>query len=68
MKQWDPSWTGPARQALLRNGFEPIPLNGKVPVLGNGNTCGLRQRMLLRGKHFPRLDQHRHSHSADASG
>ena len=31
--QWDPKWTGPARQALLKNGYEPIPLNGKIPVL-----------------------------------
>ena len=31
--QWDPKWTGPARQALLKNGYEPIPLNGNIPVL-----------------------------------
>jgi hypothetical protein len=30
---WDPKWTGPARRALLKNGFEPIPLNGKIPVI-----------------------------------
>ena len=30
---WDPKWTPAARQALLKNGYEPIPLNGKRPVL-----------------------------------
>jgi len=30
---WNPKWTPKARQALLENGYEPIPLNGKRPVL-----------------------------------
>src|SRR5262249_26794676 len=30
---WDPKWNPAARQALLKNGYEPIPLNGKRPVL-----------------------------------
>jgi hypothetical protein len=30
---WDPKWTPAARQALLKNGYEPIPLVGKRPVL-----------------------------------
>jgi hypothetical protein len=32
-RPWNPKWTGPARRALLKNGFEPIPLNGKIPVI-----------------------------------
>jgi Protein of unknown function (DUF3987)/Bifunctional DNA primase/polymerase, N-terminal len=32
-RAWDPKWTPAARQALLKNGYEPIPLNGKRPVL-----------------------------------
>ena len=30
---WDPKWTPAARQALLKNGYEPTPLVGKRPVL-----------------------------------
>jgi AAA domain/Bifunctional DNA primase/polymerase, N-terminal len=30
---WDPKWTPKARQALLKNGYEPTPLIGKRPVL-----------------------------------
>jgi len=30
---WDSKWTPAARQALLKNGYEPIPLVGKRPVL-----------------------------------
>src|SRR5262245_22876358 len=30
---WNPKWTTPARLALLKNGYEPIPLSGKRPVL-----------------------------------
>jgi putative DNA primase/helicase len=32
---WDPKWTPKARQALLKNGYEPTPLIGKRPVLDN---------------------------------
>jgi hypothetical protein len=32
-RHWDPKYTGPARRALIQNGFEPIPLNGKIPTL-----------------------------------
>jgi len=30
---WNPKWTPAARQALLKNGYEPTPLVGKRPVL-----------------------------------
>jgi hypothetical protein len=30
---WDPKWTPAARQALLKCGYEPIPLVGKRPIL-----------------------------------
>src|SRR5262245_16213437 len=30
---WDPKWTPAARQALLKNGYEPTPLIGKRPVI-----------------------------------
>jgi hypothetical protein len=32
-RPWNPKWTEPARRALLKNGFEPIPLNGKIPII-----------------------------------
>src|SRR5215471_9231264 len=30
---WNPKWAPAARQALLKNGYEPTPLVGKRPVL-----------------------------------
>src|SRR5258708_25085801 len=35
---WDPKWTTPARLALLNNGYEPVLLNGKIPLLKQWST------------------------------
>ncbi|HME91224.1 MAG TPA: bifunctional DNA primase/polymerase, partial [Myxococcaceae bacterium] len=35
---WNARWTTPARLALLGNGFEPLPLSGKRPVLEGWST------------------------------
>jgi AAA domain/Bifunctional DNA primase/polymerase, N-terminal len=33
ISSWNPKWAPAARQALLKSGYEPIPLAGKRPVL-----------------------------------
>jgi hypothetical protein len=35
---WAPKWTTPARLALRDNGYEPVLLNGKIPLLKQWST------------------------------